>query len=79
MVAPRWERMAYAFRFEPHEVELISRQNHYRPLGSCEEVFRKWLTQRESCTWRGLIEALRDADFNVLADDLIRELDETLS
>ena len=76
-IAAKWETVAYQLKFEVAQVELIQRQNYYRPLESCEEMFKRWLTGsgRQPVTWHTLIEALEDAQFVVLASDLNKVLE----
>ncbi len=48
----------------------IKNTNNGNPVDMIREVFRRWLRESESPTWKALIKALRSTSLNVLASDL---------
>ena len=70
--AANWSELAYALKFDNHDVETIGRNNRNVKDG-CTVMLGNWLDgqgERGPRTWRTLLEALRDIDLTELADEL---------
>ena len=71
-----WKQLATRLHFETHEVKAIEKDNT-TVMQMCREMLGKWLEgqgQRKPRTWATLIEALREMDLEVLANELDAEL-----
>ena len=70
-VASNWKVVATRLYFEGHEIQNISRDNP-RTVDACQEVFTQWLEGkgRIPTTWETIIEALEEADFSEVTNDL---------
>ena len=71
-VAASWEKVAIRLHFECHEIRSISRDKQLTVVDACREVFTQWLEGkgRTPTTWRTVIEALEEADFSEVTNDL---------
>ena len=70
--AANWSELAYALKFDNHDVDTIGRDNPTVKDG-CTVMLGKWLDgqgKREPRTWCTLLEALKDIDLTELADEL---------
>ena len=75
--ANKWQRIATRLYFEGGAIDQISRNNKDTDQ-ACSTVFSKWLQGenelRTPRTWETVIEALIEADFGQLAEDLKKVL-----
>lgn len=73
-VAVKWTDVAYALEFEDSVVQIIKKdKRHDSCTEACEEMLRQWLdgvVAGQQVTWERLIQALRDAGYGSLADNL---------
>ena len=62
-VAPDWEQLAIALRFNEAEFRAIKYNNHYQCEPACRDMFGRWLegSARQPVSWETLIAALRDS------------------
>ena len=70
-VAAEWKAVATRLYFEGHEIQSISQDNPCT-VDACQEVFTQWLEGkgRTPTTWETIIEALEEADFSEVTNDL---------
>ena len=75
-VSPCWEEMAYHLGLSDHVVRII-KCDIVGCEKSCRETFRRWLDGQgcQPVTWERLIEALKDAERNSLAERLQESLE----
>ena len=70
-VASRWQALGDQLEFDGFGAKLdaIKIKNHGDPEACCREMFQHWLKGSgvRPCSWRKLIELLKDCDFEVLA------------
>ena len=74
-VAAKWEEVAIALGFGAPAIDRIKRDNTSDCKAACASTFQKWLDMEcadigESVSWRTLIQALQDAEFSCLADEV---------
>ena len=62
-VAPDWEQLAIALRFNEAEVRAIKYNSHYQCEPACRDMFGRWLEgkARQPVSWETLIAALSDS------------------
>ena len=75
MRVPNWTTLA-AFLLDDkdgHLIEKIKRSNHYNVDDCCGEMIREYL-KSGNVSWKHVIEALKDASYSNLANDLEEEL-----
>ena len=70
-VTPNWENLAIQLKFKFSQIEQIRNDNR-RTVDCCQEMFSMWLTEgfRRPVTWKTLLDALDDVDYQVMADKL---------
>lgn len=76
-LAANWEEFAYTLQFSYEVVQNIHRDTaNFGVESSCREVFTRWLNGEgcEPITWERLIEALKDSDRSMLAEELEQRL-----
>ena len=72
-VAAKWEDVALALHFEGHVLQNIRYDPHIHCIDTaCREMFQKWLDGegRQPVTWETLLDALVDAGFVTVVEDL---------
>ena len=73
-IAAKWEIVGIHFNFDPtgYTIDLINSRNSSKPLLCCTDMMRMWLrgNGRQPATWATLVNVLRNAEFNVLADEM---------
>jgi hypothetical protein len=65
--ASEWEHVAVALGFEPCTISILKKDNASNSLDGCYNMFATWVNRRHGVTWEALVDALRRADFEVLA------------
>lgn len=74
MMAPFWRDLGILFDFDDSgtELEIIAEKHHSDPKACCTAMFQCWLkgNGRTLCTWRMLVELIKDADQETLADEI---------
>ena len=66
-IAPRWRDVGIAFGLDSSDLNSIE-TSCLRDVKRCtEQVMITWLEKGMGCTWKGLMEALEDAEFFDLA------------
>ncbi len=71
-VAANWEEVAIALDFDVPEIATVRLECHFQPKPACRMILSNWL-KGQGCqppTWERLVEALSDANFLSLAQDL---------
>ena len=74
-VTPRWRDLGIALGFSTIDLDTIERGCLREARDCIQKLFGEWAQSKDSCSWSGLVEALRDAGFN----DLAGRVDEALS
>ena len=73
-VAPKWQQLGDQMEFDERgsQLDLIRSKHPNDPVECCREMFKHWLNGNgvKSCSWRELIELLRDYDFEALAEEV---------
>ena len=73
-VAPKWQRLGDQLEFDERgsQLDLIKAKYPNDPVECCREMFKHWLNGNgvRPCSWRKLIQLLKDCDFEVLAEDV---------
>ena len=72
-VAAKWEEVALALHFEGHAIQNIQYDPQIRCIDSaCRVMLQKWLDGEghQSVTWETLMDALVDAGFVTVVEDL---------
>ena len=73
-VAAHWQDFGYLLDFDEtgHTIDRIAREHQLRPIDCCTAMLREWLEGRgrQPATWATLIDLLKDADMNYLAQQL---------
>ncbi len=71
-VAADWEEVAIALHFDVPEIATVRLECHHQPKPACRMILSKWLNGQgcQPPTWERLTEALSDANFPSLAQDL---------
>ena len=75
-IGTRWRDLGILLDFDEtgRTLDRIAREHQLHPIDCCTEMLRKWLEGRgrQPATWATLIDLLKDADINDLAQDLER-------
>ena len=75
-VAAHWQDFGYLLDFDEtgRTIDRIAREHQLRPIDCCAAMLREWLEGRgrQPATWATLIDLLKDADINDLAQQLER-------
>ena len=73
-VAPKWKALGDQLEFDEFgsNLDAIETKNINKPNECCREMFQHWLKGNgvRPCSWRKLIELLKDCDFEVLAEQV---------
>ena len=71
-VAGKWDNVAIRLHFEHSDIKRIQRDCHFQSVQCCTTVFSEWLEgkDRTPVTWEVLIEAIKEAGFSEVANDL---------
>ena len=71
-VAHTWEKLALRLHFDGSDIARIKRDNTNDCIQACRTVFTEWLQGkgRRPGTWETLVEALREAGFIELANEV---------
>ena len=73
-VAAHWKDFGYLLDFDETgcTIDRIAREHQLRPIDCCAAMLREWLVGkgRQPATWATLIDLLKDADMNYLAQQL---------
>ena len=73
-VAPSWESLGDQMEFDEcgSQLELIEAKHPNDPEACCREMFKHWLKGNgvRPCSWRKLIDLLKDCNYKALADDV---------
>ena len=67
-VTPCWRELGVALGFSTTELDTIEKGCFWQPKDCIQRLFGEWAKSKDSYSWSGLVEALRDAGFNDLAD-----------
>ena len=64
--------MAFALKFDGDTVEVIEDNNNRKSEECCWRMLNRWINGEgdQPASWEMLVEALRDAELGVLADEL---------
>ena len=75
-IAAHWQDFGYLLDFDEtgRTIDRIAREHQLRPIDCCAAMLREWLEGRgrQPATWAMLIDLLKDADINDLAQQLQR-------
>ena len=77
-IAAKWKKLGLALDFETSCLNSIQSTCNHDVEQCCEMMLTQWLdgyVKQLPITWRTLLEALRDAHMNQLADELTDLLD----
>ena len=73
-IAPKWQKLGDQLEFDEFSTKLesIRMKSLNDPEACCREMFKHWLMGNgvRPCSWRKLIELLKDCDFDVLAEQV---------
>ena len=73
-IAAHWQDFGYLLDFDEtgRTIDRIAREHQLRPIDCCAAMLREWLEGRgrQPATWATLIDLLKDADINDLAQQL---------
>ena len=71
-IASRWSNVALGLRFDHCTIDMITKDSHHQSEPACHSMFNRWLNGegRMPTTWQTLIEALHEADFHTIAQDI---------
>ena len=73
-IAAKWKEVGILFNFDPtgRTNDLINARNSSDPEACCTDMMKVWLEGkgRQPATWATLVEVLRNANFNCLANDM---------
>ena len=77
-VAGKWEDLALALHFDGPTLHTIKKDSPLCSKTACRTVLQRWLEGkgRQPACWDVLLEALKDAEFGVLAGELTEALQE---
>lgn len=68
--ASRWYHVAVALDFEQCTIGILERNHAGDALQGCYNMFATWVDSRINVTWEVLVDALRRAEFDVLAHNI---------
>ena len=51
-------------------IETIKQSNHHDPEAITREIFRRWFYSSDMLTWKALVDHLREAKLNTVANDI---------
>ena len=80
-IAAQWRKIGIALKFETNCLDSIQSTCNHDVEQCCEKMLTQWLgghVKQLPITWRTLLEALRDARMNQVADELTDLLDKHL-
>ncbi len=66
-VAPRWKEFGIALGFSASEIDTIDQGCLHEPRSCIVKLFGEWTMSKPTYSWQGMIEALKDCDFENLA------------
>ena len=73
-VSAKWKKVGTLFNFDPtgYTVDLIDSRHPSDPEAGCTDMMKVWLggRGRQPATWATLVEVLKNAEFNTLADEV---------
>ncbi len=69
-VTPHWRDFGIALGFSIAELDAIEMGCLRDPRACLQKLFGQWVLSKESYSWNGLIEALRDSELDNLAVDV---------
>ena len=76
-IAAKWKEVGILFNFDPtgYTIDLIDVHNighPSKPIACCTDMMKVWLggRGRQPATWATLLEVLKNAEFNVLANEV---------
>ncbi len=73
-IAPRWRDFGAALRFSGSDLDIIELTFQRDVVRCANNLFEQWMQKASDCTWRALIAALKDAEFENLAQDVTEAL-----
>ena len=73
-IAPDWSRFGIHFDFDEtgQTLKCIAKEHPFNPIDCCTQMMREWLEGRgrQPATWATLIDLLKDAEMNDLAQQV---------
>ena len=76
-IAAKWKELGIHFNFDPsgYTIDLIDVNNighPSKPMACCTNMMKLWLggRGRKPASWATLVKVLKNAEFNVLADEV---------
>ena len=73
-MAPFWRDLGVLLDFDDNgtELDIIAQERPLDPKACCMAMFQRWLKGkgRTPCTWQIMIELIKDADQETLADEI---------
>ena len=73
-----WEDVAYALRYEIHDVESIKAKHNNEPKKCCKELLKDWLMTKRGVgerNWSTLLKSIGEVECLTAAkDDILKDL-----
>ena len=73
-IAPNWNRLGIHLDFDEtgQTLNCIAKEHPFNPIDCCTQMMREWLEGRgrQPATWATLIDLLKDAEMNDLAQQV---------
>lgn len=73
-IVPKWKQLATRLGFKDSEIQNIEMNSYFRPSDAADAMIKEWTRKDVRCTWRKLIQKMREVELNVPADNLITAL-----
>ena len=74
-ISAKWKKVGILFNFDPTgcTIDLIDARHPSDPEACCTDMMKMWLEGRgrKPASWATLVEVLKNAKFNNLADELV--------
>ena len=73
-MAPFWRDLGVLLDFDDNgtELDIIAKEHPLDPKACCRAMFQHWLKGNgiTPCSWRTIVELIKDADQETLADEI---------
>ena len=73
-IVPRWRQLASRLGFGDGEIQNFNMSSFYQTEDATGAMLKEWMRRDVHCSWRKLIQKMREVELNVPAENLVRAL-----
>ena len=70
-IVPRWKQLASRLGFEDSEIQNFNMSSFYQAEDATDVMLKEWMRRDVHCSWRKLIQKMREVELNVPAENLV--------